>query len=67
MPTKETKLSVVYPDNFSEHYTVSTMDLTRILNEAMDEGRLYFRIGEKKFNKTDVAVLATSDQTIEFL
>lgn len=59
-------ISVVYLDNFSESYIVDERTFKQIIQEAKDESRKDFNIGDKQLLKEDIAVLATTNCSIEF-
>ena len=67
MDHTELEISVVYTDNFSESYTVDERRFKKSIQEAKDESRKDFHIGDKQLLKKDIAVLGTANCSIEFL
>lgn len=67
MERTKIEVSVVYKDNFSEDYKIDRQELETIIREAKDEDKPDFHIGKKLFIKKEVAVVATSNCSIQFL
>lgn len=67
MKNSDIEISVVYKNNVVEDFIIDEKELDRTIKQAKDESRSDFHIGEKQFIKEDVAVVATSDYSIQFL
>lgn len=61
------EVSIVYKDHFSEVFNINIQEWERTMTEAKDENREDFHIGENKYSKKEVALVATSNSTIQFL
>ncbi len=61
------EISIVYKDNFSEHYKINYQELESTIRAVKNENQSDFHIGEKRFNKKDIAIVATPNYSIQFI